>query len=254
MIRRIFEIHQSVQFIAAVRNLCSFLTQICRSDSLLSGIATIITYGHDKSATKSRNINIGNLIHLRPPSECSLHCPKVKLSIWNATSIKNKTARLCEIIFADNLDLLVVVESWSIKNALKYLAKTRKSGAVLLLHRKRFDVSLISNAGFESYEHLDLCINYGESNTRLLIVYRPPPSEDNGFTGSMFLDEFSKRLELLALDSNRPLAIVGDFNYHMDDNSDQAAKRFADLMNGRILLTFVNMLMVLHIVMATLLT
>ena len=73
-------------------------------------------------------------------------------------------------------------------------------------------MSLISNASFESCEHLDLCINYGESNTRLLIVYRPPPSKDNGFTGSMFLDDFSKRLELLALDANRPLAIVGDFN------------------------------------------
>ena len=68
----------------------------------------------------------------------------------------------------------------------------------------------------------------------------------------MFLDEFSKHLELLALDSNRPLVIVGDFNYHMDDNFDQAAKCFADLID--FLLTFVNTLIVLHIVMATLLT
>ena len=109
------------------------------------------------------------------------------------------------------------------KKGLEISRQHKKSSGVLLLYRKRFDVSLISNASFESYEHLDLCINYGESNTRLLIVYR--------FTGSMFLDDFSKCLELLALDSNRPLAIVGDFNYHMDDNSDQTAKRFADLMN-----------------------
>ena len=51
-----------------------------------------------------------------------------------------------------------------------------------------------------SYEHLDPSINYGKSNTRLQIVYRPPPSKDNGFTGSMFFDELSKHLELIALD------------------------------------------------------
>ena len=98
----------------------------------------------------------------------------------------------------------------------------------------------ISNTSFESYEHLDLCINYGKSSTHLLIVYRPPLLKDNGFTGSMFLDEFSKQLELLALDSNCPLAIVGDFNYHMDDNFDQAANRFADLMDSVNLCQHVN--------------
>ena len=230
------------------------------TNHLVSSIPTIITYGRDKSVTKSRrsrNISIGNLIHLRPPSQCSLHRPKVKLGIWNARSIKNKTARLCEIIFTNNLDLLAVVESWSTKNAfyspvadalasLKYFSaleiprQHKKGGGVLLLYRKSFEVSLISNASFESYEHLDLSINYGKSNTRLLIVYRPPPSKDNGFTGSMFLDEFSKHLELLALDSNRPLVIVGDFNYHMDDNFDQAAKRFADLIDSVNLCQHVN--------------
>lgn len=223
----------------------------CRNitNHLLSTIPTIITYGRDKSATKSRNISIGNLIHLRPPPVHSLHCPKVKLGIWNARSIKNKTARLCEIIFTNNLDLLAVVESWSTKDAfyspvadvlasLKHFSaleiprQHKKGGGVLLLYRNSFEVSLISNASFESYEHLDLSINYGKSNTRLLIVYRPPPSKDNGFTSSMFFDEFSKHLELLALDANRPLAIVGDFNYHMDDSFDQAAKRFADLIDS----------------------
>ena len=67
----------------------------------------------------------------------------------------------------------------------------------------------------------------------------------------MFLDEFSKHLELLALDSNRPLAIVRDFNYHMDDNFDQAAKCFAVLMDSFHLCQHVKFV---HIVMATLLT
>ena len=57
---------------------------------------------------------------------------------------------------------------------------------------------------------------------------------------ALFLDEFSKHLELLALDSNRPLVIVGDFNYHMDDNSVQAAKRFADLIDSVNLCQLVN--------------
>ena len=61
----------------------------CRNitNHLVSSIPTIITYGRDNSVTKSRrsrNISIRNLIHLRPPSECSLHRPKVKLGIWNA--------------------------------------------------------------------------------------------------------------------------------------------------------------------------
>ena len=94
---------------------CSTCRNITNHHLLLS-IATIIPYGRDKSATKSRNINIGNLIRLCPLSKRSLHCPKVKLGMWNARSTKNKTVRLFKIIYTNNLDLLAVVESWSIKN------------------------------------------------------------------------------------------------------------------------------------------
>ena len=69
------------------------------------------------------------------------------------------------MIFTNNLDLLAVVESWSTKNAfyspvadalasLKYFSaleiprQHKKGGGVLLLYRKSFEVSLISNASF----------------------------------------------------------------------------------------------------------
>ena len=73
-------------------------------------------------------------------------------------------------------------------------------------------------------KYLNACI-------RLVIVYRPPPSEQNGLKENDFFDEFNSLLECLAITSSK-LLITGDFNFHVNKPSETYAKKFLRMLNG----------------------
>ena len=66
--------------------------------------------------------------------------------------------------------------------------------------------------------------------TRIVVVYRPPPSSINGLTSSLFFTEFSSFLEPM-VSSPGKLLIVGDFNFAVNNGNDGAALNFLDLLN-----------------------
>ena len=68
-------------------------------------------------------------------------------------------------------------------------------------------------------------------NLRLVVIYRAPPSPENGFTVRMFLDEFSSFLEGLLLTTSA-LLVAGDFNFHIDEPNDCDARRFLQVLNS----------------------
>ena len=59
-------------------------------------------------------------------------------------------------------------------------------------------------------------------NVRIFVIYRPPPSQVNGLTVSLFFAEFSQFLE--------HIFILGDFNLHVNAADDVYGKRFLDLL------------------------
>ena len=61
-----------------------------------------------------------------------------------------------------------------------------------------------------------------------MTVYRPPPSKKNGFTVERFFSEFSALSEELTVTSCQFL-LCGDFNFHVDVDSNANAKQFCDL-------------------------
>ena len=62
---------------------------------------------------------------------------------------------------------------------------------------------------------------------RLVTVYRPPPSKKNGFTVERFFSEFSALSEELTVTFCQFL-LCGDFNFHVDIDSNANAKQFSD--------------------------
>ena len=58
-------------------------------------------------------------------------------------------------------------------------------------------------------------------------IYRSPPNTKNGYTTSEFLAGFA---HLMAMDTTN-LLIAGDFNLHMDDESNNDTRRFLDQMH-----------------------
>ena len=64
----------------------------------------------------------------------------------------------------------------------------------------------------------------------MVVVYRPPPSNKNQLSVTLFWDEFSSLLEKLII-STGPLVITGYFNFHLDCPSDRAAARFREVLD-----------------------
>ena len=64
-----------------------------------------------------------------------------------------------------------------------------------------------------------------------MVVYKPPPSKRNQLNIIMFLGEFSSFLDK-DVTTTEALVIVGDFNFHLDNENDQSAARFQDLLGA----------------------
>ena len=90
-----------------------------------------------------------------------------------------------------------------------------RGGGVGLLFRSCFNIKLQPHRKFISFEYIDLLLNSVDKSIRIVIVYSPPPSNTNGFTPAMFLDEFFTFLEQYVTIPGS-LLIVGDFNFHVD--------------------------------------
>ncbi len=63
------------------------------------------------------------------------------------------------------------------------------------------------------------------------MVYRPQKTKTHQLTGPIFLHEFATLLELV-LAEHSYLLIAGDFNFHIDDDTDREPMAFLDLVNS----------------------
>ena len=74
--------------------------------------------------------------------------------------------------------------------------------------RNTHSVKLLSFSAFEAFD---------VSCTTLVGLYRPPHSKQNKGTNKMFLDQFNSRFSPLAHDGKGEITVVGDFNFHFEN-------------------------------------
>lgn len=159
-------------------------------------------------------------------------------------SINRKAALICDLI-SKQINILTLTETWlsdndngnitlaEILNTLKdhqfvhLPCTTRKGGGVGVL-QKGFDIKKNSVFSFTSVEYMDLSIASRNVIICFIIVHRPPPSQRNKQTVSLFLKEFPTLLEHLAIVPGH-LIFVGDFNFHMDDTKNLDMINFSGL-------------------------
>jgi len=86
----------------------------------------------------------------------------------------------------------------------------------------------IESDPFKSFEFKEVLLHSSASIIR--IIYRPPISVKNGLTHPAFFDDLSSLLERLVSSTSR-LLLAGDFNFHVNDPSDNTANKFLDLLS-----------------------
>ena len=81
---------------------------------------------------------------------------------------------------------------------------------------------------FKSFEYMECLHKSNGAWLRIIVLYRPPPSNINKLTAVMFFTEFTVFLEKLATASGE-LLIIGDFNFHVESDRPDARKFLAML-------------------------
>ena len=173
-----------------------------------------------------------NLIEIRPSRmDIRLH-QQMLLCNLNARSVRNKTAQIFDFIVDHKVDLVAITEDWLTANDSAVRAELCPDGYCIVDHprldRRGGGIGLIYRDSFEFSEWI---VRSSSHNIRLVIVYRPPYSEEHRVPVNVFLAEFPEYLESLLL-CKEQLLITGDFNIHVDDLQDSDARKFLELLEG----------------------
>ena len=143
--------------------------------------------------------------------------------------------------FSDHIGTWLTGKSWNstvsqILNTLKDYGfydvsrVSRTGGGVRVFLRRGLTTRKVESVPFSSMENLDLDISHGNSTLRLVSICRPPRSKKNCSTTATF-SKSSPLPETLTTASGH-LLLNGDFNFHMDVNTDADANNFKDLLES----------------------
>ena len=187
-----------------------------------------VNYSKSDTAHRSRNLN--NLISInRLPFQPSKPSTKLlQFCVLNARSINNKTLHIKDYVVDNKIDILAITETWLKSDDDCYFTirdicpqdyvfnhiprTTGTGGGVGLLFKKNLKIKKLQTRTFRSFELMEVLLHTSSLTTRIVVVYRPPPSSINGLTSSLFFTEFSSFLEPM-VSSPGKLLIVGDFNF-----------------------------------------
>jgi len=165
--------------------------------------------------------------------------------VLNARSIRNKAPDFVDYICDSQVDIAVITETWlkSSDSAAKIAATPpgyrlfdhprpdRLGGGTGILAWDSLVVKQARAGVFDTFEYSEWIIVSGSARLRLLAIYRPPYSPSHPRTVSMFIAEFAKFLESVVM-TTEPLVLTGDFNIHVNIESDSDAVRFLDLLSS----------------------
>ena len=174
----------------------------------------------------------------------------VKFGCLNARSICNKVPAVLELLTDKNIDVCFLTESWLKVNDKAKFAEIREYGYEILSAPRKgrgggvgflFNSSAISLkrnnvSSYKSFEVLEALVKSEEGLLRLSVVYRTTQATSKEKYAQtrliLFYQEISDYLTELQTKVGRP-TICGDFNLHVENPNDNAAKKFLDLCSSK---------------------
>ena len=169
----------------------------------------------------------------------------LRFACVNARSVRNKIAVIVDHMVNSCIDVCAITETWlkecdSVSIARLSTAgfvfrsfprqSDRNGGGTGILCRESLDVKLSDCKEIRSFEFSEWNVQVHKRTIKVVIIYRPPYSDDHSVSSHVFFDEFSSYLENIVM-APEVLLITGDFNFHIDCPSNADAKKFADLLD-----------------------
>ena len=188
-------------------------------------IEVITTNRPPRNSTPSKPVE--RISYLRP-IPTSKPIQRTRMALWNARSIRNKTTTTGDFVLQHKVEALFLTETWQKSEdgvvigeltppGYTYLSCPRPGdahGGLGVLHKSSLNFQM-RDIGLKATTFEHLCILDTDNGVRYILIYRPPPSTENGFKTNQFLEEFDDFLDAILLLPGR-LVILGDFNVHVD--------------------------------------
>ena len=185
----------------------------------------------------SKNMSHVNSSSTTSPDNCdrslTVHC-------WNANSIRNKSTTLVEHIIDYDVDIMFLVET-KVKaeetvvlgectppgyKFLSFPRCERLGGGIGIVYKEPLDLTASSTFSTINFEH---CIATLKNSIQFAVIYRPPPSTENGLKTSEFLEDFEVFLEELSIIPDN-VVLLGDYNIHVDEPDKSETRKFNDIL------------------------
>ena len=204
-------------------------------------------YALEHAAGVNRN-NLISIPHAPQQLNHEQRQQPLKFFLLNVRSIRKKTLLLRDYIVEHDIDLLAITETWLTDDSsdefycrdicpegykIEQLPRNyADGGGVALVYRRCFKVKKDVQTIHRSFKLINIHITSAcNHNLKLVVIYRAPPSLENGFTVRMSFEEFSSFLEGLGLTTSA-LLVAGDFNFHIDEPNDCDARRFLQVLES----------------------
>jgi exonuclease III len=169
----------------------------------------------------------------------------------NALSTKNKTIALHDYIVTNNFDVVAITETWLGTSQdkkckremvpegydIEHIPRQTKQpgGGVAVIFKLGISINITGSTkdkSFTHFEFMDCKLGVkGGFQFVLSVVYRPPPSRENGFKDSIFFKEWASYILRHATNPSETL-IVGDVNYHLDVPDDADTRKFITILDS----------------------
>ena len=198
-----------------------------------------------------RSCNLNNLATFPRDAESpTLTTKNILMATVNVRSVRTSMNQLLEVLHRENLDIVVVTETWLKNNAecnswldaqglhdLGYKHDNiprkgkKRGGGLLLIYKSSFKLTSSKDTGIPHCENRLWSLSTSKYNLFVLGIYHPPQSSKDQVPDSIFSDTLTDKLSLL-LPETTNLIILGDFNIHVNDVSDDTAITFIDAMES----------------------
>ena len=215
--------------------------------------ANLITLTFTESrngSTTTKPTNKWNLLTL-------VNVAKLNVHYINVRSVKNKAISVSDLVISRDIDILALTETWVAwqrhrRSRDKYISSMWirlhsvsrphgiRGGGVAVLYKSGLAVKPIPmRDNYSNFEHSDYYVTIRAVTFRLCVVYHPPPSKRNGFSNTVFFDQWSAFLDDIMLDTH-DIIITGDLNFHLDIPTQLDVKRFSESLCDRGMKQLVN--------------
>ena len=242
----------------------------CHSTRQPSGVVVGVTTNNNNSNNKSTRSSETDLQRIfwgnrLDPIVSNLQVCATKRSklctmtmcLINAQSVRNKVTPLSDYIIEHGFDIVALTwlrntpDDDQIIRALtipgyKFTHVPRRQhkntiargGGIAILHKSNINMASKSSWKTNSFENMEVTLS-ASSTVKLAVIYRPPPLKRNKSTIGLFLSEFQDFLQHHVVKSQNTL-ILGDFNFHYEDQLNTDASRFRDIRSNHSLCQHVS--------------